>query len=228
MRAPDSHPLTHAAGVPKSTIEGAIARGQGRSATGKSLESVTIEAIMPPGVALVIDVETDNKARSLEDIKVQIKKHKGRAGAGAMSFFTRLGRVVFASQPQLAEGSEVTPEEPAITVDDVLDEAIEAGAEDLETDEEGNAVIWTQPNMTSSVTSALGPRFGGRVLSSEIIWKTNEGTETKVDKPHDALLLADLLEYLQENPEVQAVYANAVNGGLSEDEWSRIEDNIDT
>jgi len=181
---------------------------------------------MPPGVALVIDVETDSKARSLEDIKVQIKKHKGRAGTGAMSFFTRLGRAVFAVQPESADGSETMPQESPLTVDDVLDEAIEAGAEDIETDDEGNVVVWTQPNMTSAVTSALGPRFGGRVLSSEIIWKTN--AETKVDKLQDARLLADLLEYLQENPEVQAVYANAVNGSLSEEVWSRIEDNIDT
>ena len=197
--------------------------------TGKSLESVTIEAIMPPGVAIVIDVETDNKARSLEDIKSQIKKHKGRAGAGAMSFFTRLGRVVFGAQPDVQEApGAAAPNDPPVTVDDVLDEAIEAGAEDLEADEEGNVVVWTQPNMTSAVTSALGPRFGGRVLSSEIMWKVNEGTEAKIDKPHEALMLADLLEYLQDTPEVQAVYANAVNGSLSEEDWSRIADGIDT
>lgn len=183
---------------------------------------------MPPGVALIIDVETESKMRSLEEFKAQIKKAKGRAGTGAMSFFTRVGRVVFAARPQAQDGQAPLPEEPAVTVDDVLDEAIEAGAEDLETDDEGNVVVWTQPNMTSAVTSALGPRFGGRVLGSEIIWKVNEGTEAKVSSPEEARVLADLLEALQEHPEVQAVYVNAVNGGLSEEEWSRIEENIDT
>ncbi|KAH6694108.1 DUF28 domain-containing protein [Plectosphaerella plurivora] len=220
------------AGVPKATIEGAMARGQGRSATGSSLEPLTIEAIMPPGVALIIDIETDKKARSLEDIKVVIRRHKGRASPGAMSFFTRLGRVVFASQPEQDPATQDinTPATAAapITVDDVLDDAIEAGAEDLEADEDGNIVMWTQPNMTSALTKALGPRFGGRVLSSEIIWKVNDETRARVEKRFEAVALADMLEAVSEFSEVQAIYANVADGGLPEDVWARIEENIDS
>jgi transcriptional/translational regulatory protein YebC/TACO1 len=179
---------------------------------------------MPPGVALILDIETDGKARSLEDIKVVIRRHKGRPGPGAMSFFTRLGRVVFASQPDAEAGAEVTP---PITVDEVLDDAIEAGAEDIEADDEGNIVMWTQPNMTSALTKALGPRFGGRVLSSEIIWKVNDETRARVEKPSEAVALADLLDAVSEFPEVQAVYANVADGGVPEEVWSRIEESLD-
>lgn len=216
-----------AAGVPKATIEGAVARGQGRSATGSSLEPLTIEAIMPPGVALIIDIETDSKARSFEDVKVAIRKHKGRHSPGAMSFFTRLGRVVFASKPDVPADGAAASTEPPVTIDDVMDDAIEAGAEDIEADEDGNIVMWTQPNMTTALTRALGPRFGGRVLGSDIIWKVNDETRAQVDKNADAVALADLLDALGEFPEVQAVYANVADGGLPEEVWARIEEGLD-
>ncbi|KAM0284826.1 hypothetical protein ACHAQH_001747 [Verticillium albo-atrum] len=210
------------AGVPKHILEGAVARGQGRSASGSSLEPLTIEIIMPPGVALIVDCETDSKGRSLQELMVIAKRHKGRTGSSATFLFKRLGRVVF--EPKDAEAPAETP---ALTVDDVLDEAIEAGAEDIETDEDGNIVVWTQPNLTTAVMQALAPRFGDRVLSSEIIWSANEDTKVKVDTEIDAQGLADLLAALQEQPEVQGIYANVARGSISEDNWMRIGENLD-
>ncbi|KAL9949393.1 hypothetical protein D7B24_003755 [Verticillium nonalfalfae] len=210
------------AGVPKHILEGAVARGQGRSASGASLEPLTIEIIMSPGVALIVDCETDSKGRSLQDLMLIAKRHKGRTGSSATFLFTRLGRVVFEPRDPAAPA-----ETPAVTVDDILDEAIEAGAEDIETDDDGNIVIWTQPNMTTAVTQALGPSFGDRILSSEIIWAANEDTKVKVDTELDAQGLADLLAALQEQPEVQGIYANVARGSISDEDWQRIEDNLD-
>ncbi|OLN81837.1 putative transcriptional regulatory protein C8D2.12c [Colletotrichum chlorophyti] len=201
--------------VPKSVIDSAIARGQGRSASGASLESLTLEAIMPPGVALIIDVETESKGRSLQDLKVLIKKHKGTVNA-ATFFFTRLGRVVF-------EAKEGGP-----SIDDIMDDAIEAGAEDLDADDEGNLVIWTQPNMTNAVANSVGPKFELKLLSSEIIWSANEDTKVKIDAGVEATTLGELLTALQEFPEVQAVYSNPVKGNIPEEEWSKIEENLDS
>lgn len=196
-------------------IESAIARGQGRSASGASLETLTLEAIIPPGVALIVEVETESKARSLQDLKVLIKKHKGTANA-ATFFFTRLGRVVFEAK------------QGTVTVDDIMDDAIEAGAEDIEADEEGNFVVWTQPNMTTSVANGVGPKFELKLLSSEIIWSANEDTKVKLDGAEEATVLGELLSALQEFPEVQTVYGNPAKGEITEDAWSKIEENLDS
>ncbi|KAK2037510.1 YebC-like protein [Colletotrichum somersetense] len=202
-------------GVPKNVIDSAIARGQGRTASGASLETLTLEAILPPGVALIIEAETESKARSLQDLKVLIKKHKGVANT-ATFFFTRLGRVVF-------EAREGGP-----GVDDIMDDAIEAGAEDLETDDEGNLVVWTQPNMTNAVASGVGPKFGLKLLGSDIIWSANEDTKVKLDEGPETSTLGELLAALQELPEVQAVYGNPAKGNISDEEWNRIEENLDS
>ncbi|KXH41253.1 hypothetical protein CNYM01_04612 [Colletotrichum nymphaeae SA-01] len=204
-------------GVPKAVIDSAIARGQGRSASGASLESLTLEAILPPGVALIIEVETESKARSLQDLKVLVKKHKGTANA-ATFFFTRLGRVVFAAK----EGGA------PVGIDDIMDDAIECGAEDLEADEEGNLVVWTQPNMTNAVVNGVGPKFELELLSSEIIWNANEDTKVKIDEGLEATTLSELLAALQEFPEVQAVYGNPTRGDIPEEQWSGIEENLDS
>ncbi|TID02777.1 putative transcriptional regulatory protein [Colletotrichum higginsianum] len=171
-----------------------------------------------PGVALIIEAETESKARSLQDLKVLIKRHKGAANAAAF-FFTRLGRVVFEAAGEGGGGPGV---------DDILDDAIEAGAEDLEADDDGNLVVWTQPNMTNAVASGVGPKFGLKLLSSDIIWSANDDTKVKLDKGLEATSLADLLAALQEFPEVQAVYGNPVKGDMSEEEWARIEENLDS
>ncbi|KAJ0296997.1 hypothetical protein COL5a_010712 [Colletotrichum fioriniae] len=204
-------------GVPKAVIDSAIARGQGRSASGASLESLTLEAILPPGVALIIEVETESKARSLQDLKVLVKKHRGAANATTF-FFTRLGRVVFAAK----EGGA------PVSIDDIMDDAIECGAEDLEADEEGNLVVWTQPNMTNAVVNGVGPKFELELLSSEIIWNANEDTKVKIDEGLEATTLGELLAALQEFPEVQAVYGNPTRGDIPEEQWSGIEENLDS
>ncbi|ROT35871.1 YebC-like protein [Sodiomyces alkalinus F11] len=209
------------AGVPKNLIESAVARGQGRSATGTALDTLTLEVIMPPGVALIVDIETDSRLRSLEHLKHLVKTHKGRVGSSAAFLFTRRGRVVF-------DATAGPSPSPSPSLDDVMEDAIEAGAEDLETDPDGNVVVWTQPSMTADVMERLAPRFGGRVLSSEIVWDANEETKVKVDSAGDAQALGDLLAALQESPEVQAVYANAAKGTISDEEWSCIKDSIDS
>ncbi|KAK1991972.1 YebC-like protein [Colletotrichum falcatum] len=212
-------------GVPKNVIESAIARGQGRTASGASLEPLTLEAILPPGVALIVEAETESKARSLQDLKVLVKKHKGAANAASF-FFTRLGRVVFEAAGE-GEGEGGGGVGQGI-VDDVMDDAIEAGAEDLEVDDGGNLVVWTRPNATAAVAAALGPKFGLKLLGSDIVWSANDDTRVALDSGPEADALADLLAALRDLPEVQAVYGNPGRGVISEEAWARIEDNLDT
>lgn len=81
---PDSNPQLAAIvatakkqGVPKATIENAIARGQGISPKGTALESLTIEAIIPPSVATIIECQTESKLKTLADIRLLIKYFGG-------------------------------------------------------------------------------------------------------------------------------------------------------
>ncbi|KAJ4304286.1 hypothetical protein N0V88_001899 [Collariella sp. IMI 366227] len=203
------------ASVPKDKIEGAILRGQGKSSAGTALESITYEAIMPPSIALIVDLETESKLRALQDIGSMVKKAKGSAGASKF-FFSRQGRVVFETG------------ESGLDVDQIMDEAIEAGAEDLENDDDGNIVVWTQPTGTMQVCKAVGDKFDLKILSSDIIWRVNEDTRAKLNASQDMIHFTELLEALREYPEVQAVYSNVSKGEMSVEEWAKIEESLDT
>ncbi|XXH04425.1 hypothetical protein Hte_010839 [Hypoxylon texense] len=201
------------AGMPKASIDVAVARGQGKSSTGAGLESVTLEVMMPPSVAMVIDVETDNKQRALQELRTMIKRHKGTVTPTAF-LFTRLGRIVLKD-----DGHEF---------DEVLMQALEAGAEDVEQDEDEDIIIWTQPNTMHQAVQNLGKALpSAEILGSEIIWSPT-ADKIKLDDADAATAIGNFLTTLQEYPDVQGVYANAERGAISEDTWRVVEDNLDT
>lgn len=201
--------------MPKDVIDQAVARGQGRSLTGTALETMKFEVMLAPSVAFIVDVETDNKLRALQDLGTIIRKHKGRMAATEF-FFSRRGRVVFEKHRTLE-------------MDDILDDCIELGAEDMEADEEGNVVVWCQPTQTMQVAQGGTKKFGVKVLNSDIIWSPNEETRSMVESVEDVQLLSEFTDALTELPEVQAVYCNAVRGcGIPEEEWANFEENIDS
>ncbi|KAK4146157.1 transcriptional regulator TACO1-like protein [Dichotomopilus funicola] len=203
------------ASMPRDKIESAIARGQGRSSTGVSLESITLEAVMPPSIAIIVDIETESKLRALQELNHLVKKAKGSTGSSKF-FFSRRGRVVFETG------------ESGLDVDQIMDDAIEAGAEDLENDAEGNIVVWTQPSGTMQVCKAVGPKFGLKILSSDIIWTANEDTKASIDDSQELINLTELLDALKEYPDVQGVYSNVTRGTMSDEQWAKIEEKLDT
>ncbi|KAK7736280.1 hypothetical protein SLS53_007115 [Cytospora paraplurivora] len=216
MNSSLAHAITLAkkASTPKHVIEQAIARGQGRSLSGATLESMKFEFMMGSN-AFILDVETDNKLRALQDVGLIIRKHKGRTAATEF-FFSRLGRVVFERHDKVG-------------LDEIMDEAIELGAEDLEADDEGNMVIWSQPTQTIQIAQGVAKKFELNILSSEIIWSPNEDTKSTVDSVGDVKKLSELVEALVECPEVQAIYSNATKGeSVPEEEWAAFEDNTDS
>lgn len=202
------------ASVPKAVIDAAIARGQGRSMTGGVLEPMTFEIMMPPSTAIIVDIETESKTRILQDLNMMVKKAKGTSGSSKF-FFTRVGRVVF-------EKSET-----GVGVDDIMDDAIEAGAEDLENDVDGNIVISTEPSKTTHVAKTIGDKFKLKISSCGITWSPNEDTKAKLDSSEDLLLLAELLEDLREYPDVRSIYSNITRGNMSDQEWESIEQHLD-
>ena len=201
------------AGLPKASMEAAVARGQGKSSTGTALENVTLEVIMPPTVALIIETETDNRNRTLNDLRHLVKVHGGSVTPTSYLFQKR-GRVAFES------------EDGKIGVDEILDAAIEAGADDVEMDEDGNIVVWTEPNKTTVTAEALQKSHGLKVESADIIWDPNEDTKVSL-KDEETLKLAELLEALEDNPQVQGIYANLAQGDLSEVVWEELQSHLD-
>ncbi|KAI0166578.1 duf28 domain-containing protein [Xylariaceae sp. FL1272] len=206
------------AGMPKANIDDAIARGQGRTQTGTKLEGATLEVMLAPSMALIIDIETDNKNRSLADLRmICAKKHGGTVTPTAF-LFTRRGRAVLAPR---GEDQEIDD------FDDVMMQALDAGAEDVEQDGDGNLVLWTQPNKTHQVAQDLSKTLDFEIHSSDIIWLCTSD-KTKVDDPEAADRLAKLLVDVSEYADVLAVYHNAERGALSEGEWDAVEQAIES
>lgn len=200
------------AGVPKSLIESAIARGQGISASGAALESVVVEAMLPPTVATVIDCQTDNKLRTLADIRLLIKEHEGSV-TPTTYLFEKKGRIVFR-------------EKDGVGVEEVLEEALEAGALDVIANSEGKVVVFTETNETKATAQALASSLGLEIDETDIIWDPTEDTKFDLEEEEAAKRLGRFLEELQEISGVQGVYMNIAQGSIDDTLWSELQSRI--
>ncbi|KFA67480.1 hypothetical protein S40285_00232 [Stachybotrys chlorohalonatus IBT 40285] len=204
------------ASIPKALIEAAIARGQGRSTTGAKLEPLTLEILMPPNIALIVDLETDNKTRTMSDVKVVVKKGGALVGSTAF-YFSRRGRAVLQGKP----------DGPGLS--DVMEEALEhEGIEDVEELPDGGFLVWTEPARVSSVGQALSRKFGLDIAELNVVWSPNEDTMETLETAAAAESLSSMLANLKEFQEVKAIYANVREGGISDAEWASIEENLDS
>ncbi|KAK1780979.1 transcriptional regulator-domain-containing protein [Copromyces sp. CBS 386.78] len=197
------------AGTPKALIEGAIARGQGKSSEGATLEPVIYEAIVPPNIALVVDAATENTKRVIEDLNQFVKKANG-AKSPSKFLFERRGRVIFEKG------------ESGLDVDDIMEDAIEAGAEDLENDKEGNIIVWSDPSSTQQICKAVGSKFNLKIAESDIVWHAIEDTKAPLDSSEELIKFTDLLTSIKDYPDVQAIWSNVSRGNMSDDEWARV------
>jgi transcriptional/translational regulatory protein YebC/TACO1 len=165
---------------------------------------------MPPSVAVIIDAATDNKNRTMMDVKLIIKTHGG-AVSPTNYLFQKKGRIVFEK------------DERNLGVNEVMDDAIEAGAEDIELDDDGSTIVWTEPSKTTATATALQDRLGLKVQSSDIIWDANEDTKVNIESEQVAQKLSAFIESLQDNPNVQGIYANVAQGTLSDEAWEDLQ-----
>ena len=168
---------------------------------------------MPPQIAMIIEAETDNRARTLADLRLMVKVHGGTATPTSY-LFQKKGRIAFEKS------------ENGLGTDEILDDAIEAGAEDVETDEDGGIIVWTEPNMVYSAAESLSKSHGLKIASTDIIWDPNQ--DTQVEIPEENLeSLSAFLDELQDNPTIQGVYANVAQGSLQEDMYSSLRAKLD-
>ncbi|KAI9864613.1 MAG: hypothetical protein M1813_003102 [Trichoglossum hirsutum] len=167
---------------------------------------------------MVIDCQTDNKARTLQALRLIIKDHGGTA-TPTNYMFSKRGRVVFESQA-------------CMSMNDVFDDAVEAGAEDIDVDKDGNITIlvllqiFTEPTKTVPVAAILSQRRGLKILSSNIIWDANEDTKVNLEVTRSLQGLLELIEDLQEDPSVQGIYINAAQGSIDDVAWAELQNRV--
>jgi YebC/PmpR family DNA-binding regulatory protein len=175
--------------MPKDNIERAVKKSQG--ADTESYDEIRYEGYGPGGVAIIVEALTDNRNRTAGEVRAIFSKNGGNlAETGAVSFmFNHVGVVEFESK--------------AASADAMLEAAIDAGAEDVASSEDGHQVV-TTPETLNDVSRALEAKFG-EPRKSSILWKP-QNTIALDDEAGEKIL--KLIESLDDSDDVQNVYAN--------------------
>ncbi|KRT76980.1 MAG: hypothetical protein XU14_C0024G0020 [Armatimonadetes bacterium CSP1-3] len=178
------------AGMPNDNIQRAIQRGTGEGGT-ISLETITYEGYAPGGVAVLVEAVTDNRNRTAPEIRAIFARHGGRFGeAGSVAWmFDKKG--------------EILVDKTALSEDDLMLAALEAGAEDIRSGEEAYEII-TAPEDFLRVKQALVER-GIPVGSADV---TMMPRSTVRLEGKDAKQVLQLMEELEDHDDVQRAYAN--------------------
>jgi YebC/PmpR family DNA-binding regulatory protein len=173
----------------RDVIDRAIKKAQGGDA--ETYDEIRYEGFGPGGVGLIVEVLTDNRNRAASNVRSIFAKNGGNLGeTGSVSFmFDRVGQIVYPA----AAGSE----------DKMMEAAIEAGAEDVESDEEGHT-IFTAFEQLSEVAQALEAALG-EPKSTGVVWRPKSLTPITGDA---AATLLKLIDALDDDDDVQNVYSN--------------------
>ena len=176
--------------VPKDVIDRAIKKSQGGDA--ENYDEIRYEGYGPNGIAIIVEAMTDNRNRTASNVRSYFTKYGGDMGqTGSVSFmFDRKGEIMY-----LASAGDA---------DTVMMAAIEAGAEDVESDEDGHW-IYTSDTDLNEVSTALEAALG-ESETAKLIWKPQAPTE--IADLETAQKLMKLLDALEEDDDVQNVTGN--------------------
>jgi len=180
-----------AANMPADNIKRNIDKATG-NLEGVTYEEIRYEGYGIGGAAIIVDTMTDNRVRTVADVRHAFSKHGGNMGTeGSVSFqFRNLGQLVFA---------------PGADEDKIMEVALEAGAEDVITDEEGAVEVLTPPSEFEAVRNAL-EAAGFKPEVAEVTMRP----ENTVDLDEEgAAKMQKLLDALEDLDDVQDVYHNA-------------------
>lgn len=178
--------------MPNDNIDRAIAKGAGAGA-GENFENIVYEGYGPGGVAVIVNTLTDNKNRTAGNVRFYFDKNGGNLGtSGCVSFmFDRKGQILVASGDGVSE-------------DELMDTALEAGAEDFITEEEGYEVV-TAPEDFNTVRDELKSK-GYEFLSADI--KMIPQTTSQLTEEDQLKMMDKLIDMLEEDDDVQDIYHN--------------------
>ena len=175
--------------VPKDNIERAIKKAAG--ADGETYEEIRYEGYGPGGAALIVEAQTDNRNRTASDVRSAFTKSGGSlAETGAVAFmFDRVGVVAFPAS--------------VADADTMIEAAIEAGADDVQSDGGGHEITCAQESF-GEVTKALEARFGEPTRTG-LVWKAQNTIDVD-DETGEKLIR--LVEVIEDQDDVQNVYVN--------------------
>jgi YebC/PmpR family DNA-binding regulatory protein len=175
--------------MPKDNIERAVKKASGSDA--ETYDEIRYEGYGPGGVAVIVEALTDNHNRTAGEVRSTFTKNGGNlATTGAVSFmFNHVGVVEYDAK--------------AASADAMLDAAIEAGADDVNSNDDGHQIFTTTESLRD-VAKALEAKFG-EPRKSSFLWKP-QNTIAVDDETGEKLL--KLIELLDESDDVQNVYAN--------------------
>ena len=175
--------------MPKDNIDRAIKKALGGDA--ENYDEIRYEGYGPGGTAIMVEALTDNRNRTASEVRSIFTKFGGNLGeTGAVSFnFDKLGAIEF--------------DAAKATADQMLEAAIDAGADDCESSDEGH-VVYCNPDRLHQVAKALEARFG-EPRSVQIVWRPK--SEVPIDEEAGQKLLR-MIDALEESDDVQQVYAN--------------------
>ncbi|MBN9063486.1 MAG: transcriptional regulator [Rhizobiales bacterium 65-9] len=175
--------------MPKDNIERAIKKAAGGD--GENYDEIRYEGYGPGGTALIVEVMTDNRNRTAADVRSYFTKAGGNmAETGAVSFmFDRLGLITYDAK--------------AASEYDMLEAAIEAGADDVQSSEETHEIYCSQ-NVLAEVAKGLETRFG-EPRSAKMIWRPQNAVAVNDEQGEKIIRL---IETLEDHDDVQNVYSN--------------------
>ena len=175
--------------MPKDNIQRSIDKASGTDT--ENYEEIRYEGFGPGGVALIVEALTDNRNRTATNVRTAFSKNNGNLGAGGSVShgFERMGLIEYGAG--------------AGDADKVLEAAIEAGAEDVESDEGGHR-IWTALDQLHEVQQALEPLLG-EAEGAKLAWKPATEVEVRGD---DAATLMRLIGALEDDDDIQTVWGN--------------------
>lgn len=178
--------------MPSDNITRAIKKGTGEL-EGVNYEEIRYEGYGINGAAIIIDCLTDNKQRAVADVRHALTKFGGNLGTdGSVAFmFKHCGSILY---------------EPGTSEDKVMEVALEAGAEDIVTDEDGSIEVITPPNDFIAIKEAM-EAAGLKAVMAEVMMKPSVETVFTGD---DAIKMQKILDALEDLDDVQDVYTTAV------------------
>jgi YebC/PmpR family DNA-binding regulatory protein len=177
--------------MPKDNIERAIKRGSGAQADA-DYQEIRYEGYGPRGTAVIVDCLTDNRNRTVADVRHAFSKFGGNLGAdGSVAYlFNHVGQLFYP---------------PGCSEERVMEAAIEAGAEDVLIDDDGSIEVLTDPADYEDVRAAM-VKVGLEPDEGQLTMRASTSTSVEGD---DALATVRMLEMLEDLDDVQEVYSNA-------------------
>ena len=178
--------------MPNDNIDRAVAKGAGAGAN-ENFETIVYEGYGPGGVAVIVETLTDNKNRTAGNVRYYFDKNGGNLGtSGCVSFmFDKKGQILIAADEIVSE-------------DELMETALEAGAEDLIVEEDGYEVL-TAPEDFSAVRDELQAK-GYEFISADV--KLLPQTTTKLTEEEQLKFMNRLVDMLEDDDDVQNIYHN--------------------